>query len=136
METSCGVVLVNYGTVLLLQYPQGHWDFPKGHVENDDADHRSTAQRELTEETGIDQIQFVDDFVERSEYSYRHRGKRKVKQVYWYVAQTDQISVKLSHEHRGYMWLDWDMAEQQLSHEETKSVLRNARQHMSALGLE
>ena len=136
MEPSCGVVLVNYGTVLLLQYPQGHWDFPKGHVEDDDADHHSTAQRELTEETGIDQIQFVDDFVERSEYSYRHRGKKKVKQVYWYLAQTEQISVKLSHEHRGYMWLDWDMAEQQLSHEETKSVVRSARQHMSALWLE
>ena len=136
METSCGVVLVNYGTVLLLQYPQGHWDFPKGHVEDDDADHHSTAQRELTEETGIDQIHFVDDFVERSEYSYRHRGKKKAKQVYWYLAQTEQLSVKLSHEHRGYMWLDWDMAEQQLSHEETKSVLRSARQHMSALGLE
>ena len=43
METSCGVVLVNYGTVLLLQYPQGHWDFPKGHVEADDEDHHSTA---------------------------------------------------------------------------------------------
>jgi len=59
-----------------------------------------------------------------------------VKQVYWYVAQTEQITVKLSHEHRGYMWLDWDMAEQQLSHEETRSVLRGARQHMAALGLE
>ena len=136
METSCGVVLVNYGTVLLLQYPQGHWDFPKGHVEADDEDHHSTAQRELAEETGIDQIQFIDHFVERSEYTYRHRGKRKVKQVYWYVAQTEQITVKLSHEHRGYMWLDWDMAEQQLSHEETRSVLRGARQHMAALGLE
>ena len=33
METSCGFVLVNYDSVLLLQYPQGHWSFPKGHVE-------------------------------------------------------------------------------------------------------
>ena len=44
METSCGVILVNYGTVLLLQYPQGHWDFPKGHVEDSDEDHHSTAK--------------------------------------------------------------------------------------------
>ena len=40
METSCGVVLVNYGTVLLLQYPQGHWDLPKGHVEEDDGNYQ------------------------------------------------------------------------------------------------
>ena len=46
METSCGVVLVNYGTVLLLQYPQGHWDLPKGHVEREDTDKKSTAARE------------------------------------------------------------------------------------------
>ena len=129
-------MLVNYGTILLLQYPQGHWDFPKGHVEGDDEDHHATASRELTEETGIDQIEFVDGFVERSEYSFRHRGKKKEKQVYWYLAQTDQLTVTLSHEHRGYVWLDWDMAEQQVSHDETRMVLRRARQHMAALGLE
>ena len=53
METSCGVVLVNFGSILLLQYPQGHWDFPKGHVEQGDVDYKSTAARELAEETGI-----------------------------------------------------------------------------------
>ncbi|MFB1005625.1 MAG: NUDIX domain-containing protein [Candidatus Poseidoniaceae archaeon] len=136
METSCGVVLVNYGTILLLQYPQGHWDFPKGHVEEDDDDHHATARRELAEETGIDKIEFVEGFAERSEYSYWHRGKKKEKQVHWYLAQTEQLTVKLSHEHRGYMWLDWDMAEQQLSHEETTRVLQSARQYMVAAGLD
>ena len=82
METSCGVVLVNLGTVLLLQYPQGHWDFPKGHVEETDADHFATTRRELCEETGIEEIHFVEDFVERSEYTYRHKGKTHTKQVY------------------------------------------------------
>ena len=53
METSCGFVLVNYDSVLLLQYPQGHWSFPKGHVEEGDANHHITASRELSEETGI-----------------------------------------------------------------------------------
>ena len=46
------MVLVNYGTVLLLQYPQGHWDLPKGHVEDDDTDRTETMLRELAEETG------------------------------------------------------------------------------------
>jgi 8-oxo-dGTP pyrophosphatase MutT (NUDIX family) len=53
METSCGVVLVNFDSVLLLQYPQGHWDLPKGHVESSDSDKQATARRELKEETGI-----------------------------------------------------------------------------------
>ena len=54
METSCGFILINYDSVLLLQYPQGHWSFPKGHIEELDSDHFSTAQRELLEETGIE----------------------------------------------------------------------------------
>ena len=49
METSCGVVLVNYGTVLLLQYPQGHWDLPKGHVEDSDGEKTATMLRERVE---------------------------------------------------------------------------------------
>ena len=66
METSCGVVLVNFGTVLLLQYPQGHWDFPKGHVEDTDTDKKSTAARELREETGISEISFILRTMDRS----------------------------------------------------------------------
>ena len=136
METSCGVVLVNLGTVLLLQYPQGHWDFPKGHVEDSDADHFATTRRELAEETGIEDIDFVENFVQRSEYSYRHKGKKHTKQVYWYLAETERISVTLSHEHRGHMLLDWDQAEEQLTHDETKKILNNARIHMRSIGKE
>ena len=77
METSCGVVLVNYGAVLLLQYPQGHWDLPKGHVEEDDKDRTTTMLRELTEETGIVDVTVLDGFEERTEYTFRHKGKRK-----------------------------------------------------------
>ena len=62
METSCGVVLVNFGSILLLQYPQGHWDFPKGHVEETDVSNMATAARELNEETGIKDIEFVPNF--------------------------------------------------------------------------
>ena len=71
METSCGVVLVNYGTILLLQYPQGHWDLPKGHVEHIDDNFQSTAARELAEETGIREIEFVPGFETKTEYSFK-----------------------------------------------------------------
>ena len=72
METSCGVVLVNFGSILLLQYPQGHWDFPKGHVEESDVDRMATAARELGEETGITDVEFVEDFEYRTAYDFRH----------------------------------------------------------------
>jgi 8-oxo-dGTP pyrophosphatase MutT (NUDIX family) len=134
METSCGVVLVNYGTVLLLQYPQGHWDLPKGHVELDDDDRHSTMLRELEEETGIAAVELLEGFEQRTEYSFRHKGKRKEKQVYWYIAETDVIEVRLSHEHRGYLWLDWEQALETITHDETRAVVRAAQRFVQLNG--
>ncbi|MEC7350432.1 MAG: NUDIX domain-containing protein [Candidatus Thermoplasmatota archaeon] len=134
METSCGVVLVNYGAVLLLQYPQGHWDLPKGHIEDDDNDRVATMRRELAEETGISDVTVLNGFEERSEYGFRHKGKRKTKEVYWYVAETETMEVNLSHEHRGYLWLDWDQALETITHDETRSVVRLAQRFVELYG--
>ena len=134
METSCGVVLVNYGTVLLLQYPQGHWDLPKGHVEENDGDHHATVLRELEEETGIREVQILAGFEERTEYTYRHKGKRHTKQVFWYIAETEEITVQLSHEHRGYVWLDWDQALSTITHDETRTVVKQAQRFVALHG--
>ena len=52
-EHSAGVVLFrqmkDYREYLLLHYPSGHFDFPKGHLEEDETE-REAAFRELEEE--------------------------------------------------------------------------------------
>ena len=134
METSCGVVLVNFGSILLLQYPQGHWDFPKGHIEAEDSNHKATAARELAEETGISDIEFIDGFEYRTVYDFRHKGKRIDKQVFWYIAETETMTVKISHEHREHLWLEWESAMSQLTHDESRGILTAARLHMISIG--
>lgn len=134
METSCGVVLVNFGSILLLQYPQGHWDFPKGHIEAEDVDHMATAARELAEETGISDIEFIDGFEYRTAYDFRHKGKRIDKQVFWYIAETETMTVQISHEHREHLWLEWESAMSQLTHEESRGILTAARLHLKSIG--
>tara|TARA_B100001559_G_C16391416_1_gene571358 strand:+ start:650 stop:1060 length:411 start_codon:yes stop_codon:yes gene_type:complete len=136
METSCGVVLVNLGTVLLLQYPQGHWDLPKGHIEDTDLDNFETAKRELSEETGIMDFEFVDGFEFRTQYEFKHKGKLRSKQVFWYLATTEKISISLSKEHRDYMWLDWPQAIELVTHDETKGVITTAHDFMKEIGLD
>ena len=136
METSCGVILVNLGSILLLQYPQGHWDLPKGHVEQDDVDNFETSRRELKEETGISELSFLKNFEYRTEYQFKHKGKRRVKQVFWYIATTEEISVSLSKEHRNYMWLDWEQALEQVTHLETKQLIESAYEFMKNAGLD
>ena len=134
METSCGFVLVNYDSVLLLQYPQGHWSFPKGHVEPGETNHHITASRELVEETGIAEIAINDSWMSRTEYTFQRKGRKIPKQVYWYLAETSELDVSLSHEHINYLWLDFDEAEAQLTFEQEKSILRSARKHMQQMG--
>ena len=129
MEISCGVVLVNFGTVLLLQYPQGHWDLPKGHVE-DDEEYTETMKRELGEETGIEEITIVPNFHLTTKYSFKHKGKSIKKQVHWYLAHTEQLRVTLSNEHRDYIWLDWESAMKLITHHETREVVKNAQQFL------
>ena len=135
METSCGVVLVNYGAILLLQYPQCHWDLPKGHVEDNDENYLVTAARELEEETGISEIEFITGFEEQTNYSFKSRGKKTNKRVFWYLAATEKISVTLSKEHRDYMWLDWELALDMATHKETKSVISKAHEFAKEKGL-
>ncbi len=136
METSCGVVLVNLGSILLLQYPQGHWDLPKGHVEKDDDNNYQTAKRELKEETGISELSFIENFEYRTEYQFKHKGKRKSKQVYWYIATTEEISINLSKEHHNYVWLDWELAIEQATHTETKELIKTAYEFMKSAGMD
>ena len=103
METSCGFILLNYDSILLLQYPQGHWSFPKGHIEEGETNHHTTASRELAEETGIVDISIDEDWSSRTEYTFRRKGSVVPKQVFWYIAETSELDVVLSHEHTNYL---------------------------------
>ncbi len=132
METSCGVVLVNFGSVLLLQYPQGHWGFPKGHNEPEDGIYQQTALRELEEETGISDVRMLDDWQMRTFYTFSRKGRRVEKEVFWFIGETDEYDITLSHEHRNFMWLEWDDAENQLNFDQSKEVLRGARAQLRA----
>jgi len=130
LETSCGFILVNFDSVLLLQYPQGHWSFPKGHVEEGDSNHHSTAQRELEEETGISEITIDENWMKKTEYTFQKKGKKTPKQVYWFLAKTNQIEVNLSHEHNNYLWLEFNEAEDQITFEQEKELLRSAHDYL------
>ena len=123
METSCGFILMNYDSILLLQYPQGHWSFPKGHIEESDKDHFSTAKRELLEETGISEVSIIDGWKSRTEYTFFSKGTPTTKQVFWYLANTDELSVKLSHEHTNYLWVNFEEAFDQLTFEQEKEFI-------------
>ena len=127
METSCGLILRNGDLILLLRYPQGHWGFPKGHVEENDLSHQATAIRELEEETGISNAKIIGNWSTSTKYTYLKKNVQTEKQVHWFPAETDSMDISLSEEHTDYIWIDVDSAEDMITFDEEVRVLQEAR---------
>ena len=110
---------------LLLQYPAGHWDFPKGNIEKGENE-IDTARREVSEETNIDDIHIKSGFKKVVEYYYRRGPALIHKKVTYYLAEVTTTKVQISEEHLGYQWLSIDESIAKVSFEKSKKVLLDA----------
>ncbi len=128
-ERSAGAVLFNDedGSIcfLLLNYPTGHWDFPKGNIEKDE-EPIDTVRREISEETGIADIKILPGFSKRIEYYYRRKAGLVHKQVIYLLARTKTKNVTLSHEHKNYSWLELEKAVDTVTYRNSKNILQAA----------
>lgn len=118
---------------LLLHYPSGHFDFPKGHIESGETE-EMTARRETQEETGLADLTLHPHRIS-IRYFYRARGaeygRRKregrgtwiFKLVHFYPAETIEREVKLSHEHIGSCWLPFAEALNRVTFDNARVVL-------------
>jgi len=135
-QKSAGIVLFrnasNKNEFLLLNYPQGHWDFVKGKVEQGETPHE-TALRETKEETGISDIEFIDGFEESVEYDFRFKKEDIHKKVIFFLAKTNEKNIKLSHEHNDYLWLEYNDALKKTTFENAKNVLTKANEFLSSI---
>lgn len=107
---------------LLLHYPTGHWDFVKGKVEPGE-DVLDTVVRETLEETGIQDIEFIDGMCETIRYDFMHNGELIHKSVVFYLARTKTSVVQISHEHKAHTWESFDVAMEMLTYENARKVL-------------
>ena len=128
-QKSAGIVLFQnfHGTnrFLLLNYPQGHWDFVKGKMERDETPYE-TARRETEEETGITDIEFIDGFEESVEYEFRFNNDLIQKKVIFFLAKTNISKISLSHEHRDFVWLEYEDAMKKVTFDNAKKILAKA----------
>ena len=132
-EKSAGIVLFrndsNKNEFLLLNYPQGHWDFTKGKIEQNETS-LAAAIRETREETGITNIEFIDGFEESVEYDFRFKKEDIHKKVIFFLAKTDEKNIKLSHEHNDYLWLEYNDALKKTTFANAKNVLSKANEYL------
>ena len=136
LHHSCGFVVYfesDTGTreYLLLQYPEGHWDFVKGHIDDEDSSLLDTAKRELEEETGITEIEIVSDFFESIEYTYFRDGVQHDKKVDFYLGKVMTKQILISHEHSNFDWQEFEPAIAKITFDNARNILTAAESFLS-----
>ncbi len=134
-EKSCGAVIFrknnNITEYLLIlnkkrKSVQGHWGFPKGHVESGESEHE-TALREVKEETGLD-IEFFGNFRSVTHYSPK---VDVVKNVVYFLASVKKNDIVLQEsEIADFVWLPFKEAQQRITNEGDRVILRRAVDYM------
>lgn len=128
---------------LLLKYRNGHWGFPKGHVEKGEKS-EETFLREAREETGLKDIKIIQGFYEKERYFYIAKGKeleerRKngrgmmiFKRVDYFLGEAVQREVVLSKEHLDFSWLNFKEALKKATFKNSKDILKKADNFLSS----
>ncbi len=138
MEKSCGVVLFNSDKFLLLHHNNedsrvdGHWDFPKGHVELGEEE-IDTALRELKEETDIEDVDIIPSFKQFINYNISKDTLSVSKKVIFFLAETKVWDVSLSSEHQNFVWLNFEEAIERLTYDNAKNILKEAHIFISKM---
>lgn len=132
-EKSCGAVVFRRAKegikYLLLHYEAKHWDFPKGNFEEGEKE-QQTAQREIREETGLEDAEFADGFREEINYYYKNGDETIHKWVIFLLAETGTEEIKLSFEHIGFAWVSFEHALKKLTYENSRVVLKKANEYI------
>lgn len=84
-----GIVLGDRGTLALVRTHRGKgWTFPKGHIEDGESDEEA-ARREIEEETGLTDLELIDDLGQYERYRIGPNGTdddtSELKEIHLYL---------------------------------------------------
>jgi 8-oxo-dGTP pyrophosphatase MutT (NUDIX family) len=131
-EFSVAAVVYHKDEYLLLKYGLGHWEFVKGHKEENETDEQ-TILRELEEETGITDAQIIPRFKEKYDYSFNFQRQRIHKNINCYLIKSNTREVTISYEHEDFEWLTFQKALKRVSFDNARKLLRKAETFLRTL---
>ncbi len=106
------------------------WDFPRGLIEKGETPDEDI-RREVKEETGINDLKFINGFKEKVNWFYKKEGKTIFKEANYYLAETKEKNVKLSFEHDDFKWCNYEEGLKLIKFSNTKNILKKANNFLS-----
>jgi 8-oxo-dGTP pyrophosphatase MutT (NUDIX family) len=122
-------LLLHYQRINDTKGEHTYWDFPKGHVEEGESEVH-TLFREVEEETGIRDLKVIEGFREVIKYFFNLKGVLVHKEVVFFLCRTGTKDVRVSEEHLGFRWLEYEEAEKTLEFKNSKTVLSKAHEFL------
>lgn len=126
LEKSCGSIVLNNNQVLLVKHNAGHWDFPKGHVEEGET-LEETAIREVKEETNV-----LIEVNSNYRYVTRYSPKENVlKDVIYFLGKPLSNDLKNQEEEVSEVkFVDIDQALSLIIYDNSKKILKKLLQDL------
>jgi len=126
-EKSCGCIVINEkNEVLLIHHNAGHWDFPKGHVEEGETEIQ-TAVREVKEETNID-VKVNEKYRYVTEYSPKEDVMKQV--VYFMARNISNDKEAQLEEVSEVKWFDFEKALEKITYDSSKEILKKLKKDL------
>lgn len=125
-EKSCGAFVFriadDHDEVLIIKQVQGHWCFPKGHMEKDETE-KQTAKREIREETGL-KVKIIKGFRKSLSYSPK---KNVMKNVIYFVSKPKGGSLSVQVEELSEIrWVSFDQARRLITYDNDRDMFEKA----------
>ncbi|MBK9403371.1 MAG: NUDIX domain-containing protein [Ignavibacteria bacterium] len=111
---------------LIVKHKKGHWSFAKGHKEKDESSIQ-TARRELFEEAGIKEVEFLaKKILAREKYFFNDRNKSKVRKVVsYFIAKSGTSKIRIDNkEIINYKWCTLNAADRILTYRQSRKIIK------------
>lgn len=137
-EYSAGVILIlkkegQENRFLLVKQLSNNWSFPKGHIEAGE-NSKAASIRELQEETGITDIEFLDFPALFEEYDFNRSGEVHHKVNEYFIAYSNQVDVKIQEgEIIEYKWATYTEAFGTFTFDDQRVALKKAKEYLDSL---
>jgi tRNA nucleotidyltransferase (CCA-adding enzyme) len=131
---SCGVIIFRENPLEYLLVEQSFsklWNFPKGHMNNNETEHE-TALREVFEETGL-KVKILEGFREIISYN---ESKIAHKTVVMFIGKPLSDKVIIPHDEiSNFAWLNYKDAINKIKFDNSREMLQKADKFISNLRL-